>query len=40
MGGEGVTMAIEFIRKELDVSLALTGQTDVRKVDKSILWQA
>ena len=39
LGGEGVTKAIEFIRKELDVSLALTGQTDVRKVDKNILWQ-
>ena len=39
LGGEGVTKAIEFIRKELDVSLALTGQTDVRKIDKSILWQ-
>ncbi len=38
MGGDGVTKAIEFIRKELDVSLALTGQTDVRSVDKSILW--
>ncbi len=39
MGGEGVTKAIEFIRKELDVSLALTGQTDVGRVDKSILWK-
>lgn len=36
-GQAGVTQAIEFIRKELDVSLALTGQTDVRGVTRDIL---
>ncbi len=37
-GGEaGVKQAIEIIRKELDVSMALTGTTDVRKVDRSVL---
>jgi L-lactate dehydrogenase (cytochrome) len=40
MGQAGVAKAIEIIRKELDVSLALTGQTDVRSVDRSILLKA
>jgi L-lactate dehydrogenase (cytochrome) len=31
MGGAGVTKALECIRKELDVSMALCGLTDVRK---------
>jgi L-lactate dehydrogenase (cytochrome) len=37
LGEAGVAKTIEIIRRELDVSLALTGQTDVRKVDRSIL---
>ena len=36
-GEAGVAKTIEIIRRELDVSLALTGQTDVRKLDRSIL---
>lgn len=37
-GGEaGVAKAIEIIRKELDVSMALTGTKDITKVDKSVL---
>lgn len=37
-GGEkGVSTAIEIMRKELDVSMALTGTTDVLKVDRSNL---
>lgn len=40
-GGEaGVAQAIAIIRRELDVSLALTGRTDVRRVDRSILLHA
>jgi L-lactate dehydrogenase (cytochrome) len=39
-GEAGVTQAIEFIRKELDVSLALTGQTDVSKVTRDILFES
>jgi len=39
-GQAGVTQAIEFIRKELDVSLALTGQTDVTRVRRDILFEA
>jgi len=37
-GEAGVRQAIEFIRRELDVSLALTGQTDVRKVTRDVLF--
>jgi L-lactate dehydrogenase (cytochrome) len=37
-GGEaGVAKAIEIIRRELDVSMALTGTRDITKVDKSVL---
>jgi L-lactate dehydrogenase (cytochrome) len=37
-GGAGVRTAIELIRRELDVSMALTGQRDVRSIDRSVLW--
>jgi len=37
LGEAGVAKVIEIIRKELDVSMALTGQTDVRHVTKEIL---
>ena len=37
MGEAGVAAAIEIIRKELDVSMALTAQLDVRSVSASIL---
>lgn len=36
-GEAGVAQAITIIRRELDVSLALTGRTDVRRLDRSIL---
>ena len=36
-GEQGVSTAIEIIRKELDVSMALTGTTDVLKVDSTNL---
>jgi L-lactate dehydrogenase (cytochrome) len=36
-GQAGVAQAIDFIRRELDVSLALTGHTDVRTLDRSLL---
>jgi L-lactate dehydrogenase (cytochrome) len=38
-GEAGVALALDIIRKELAVSLALTGANDVRKVDSSILVQ-
>ncbi|MDP3548244.1 MAG: alpha-hydroxy acid oxidase [Phreatobacter sp.] len=37
MGEEGVTMAIEIIRKELDITMALCGLRDIRTVDSNIL---
>ena len=37
MGEAGVTLALELIRKELDVTMALCGVKDVKDVDRSIL---
>ncbi len=37
MGGAGVTLALNILRKELEVTLALTGCTDIARVDASIL---
>ncbi len=39
-GEAGVTLALEIIRQELTISMALAGVTDVRKIDSGILWQA
>ena len=36
-GEAGVTLALDIIRKELAVSLALTGANDVAKVSRNIL---
>ncbi len=36
-GEAGVTASLEIIRKELDVTMALCGLTDVQKVDRNIL---
>jgi L-lactate dehydrogenase (cytochrome) len=37
MGEEGVTKALQIIHKELDLTMAFCGHTDIHKVDKSIL---
>jgi isopentenyl diphosphate isomerase/L-lactate dehydrogenase-like FMN-dependent dehydrogenase len=37
MGEEGVTKALQIIHKELDVTMAFCGRTDIQTVDKSIL---
>ena len=37
MGEAGVTKALEIIYKELDVTMAFCGHTDIRRVDKAIL---
>ncbi|MGK7753739.1 MULTISPECIES: alpha-hydroxy acid oxidase [unclassified Roseovarius] len=37
MGQQGVTRALEVIHKELDVSMAFCGHTDINKVDRDIL---
>lgn len=37
MGEEGVTTALEIIRKELDTTMALCGKRDVKDLDRDIL---
>lgn len=37
MGEEGVTLALDIIRKELDITMALCGKRDINTVDRSIL---
>ncbi|MDB5796530.1 MAG: lldD [Paucimonas sp.] len=37
MGEAGVSKALEIIQRELDISMAFCGHTDIRKVDRSIL---
>ena len=37
MSGPGVTLALNLLRKALEVTLALTGCTDICEVDESIL---
>lgn len=37
MGEAGVSKALEIIHKELDITMAFTGHTDINTVDKSIL---
>jgi L-lactate dehydrogenase (cytochrome) len=37
MGEAGVTRALEIIRNELDLTMALCGRTDIRDVDRGIL---
>jgi L-lactate dehydrogenase (cytochrome) len=40
LGEKGVSLAVEFIRRELDVSMALTGQRDVQTVPRSVIVEA
>jgi isopentenyl diphosphate isomerase/L-lactate dehydrogenase-like FMN-dependent dehydrogenase len=37
MGEAGVTKALQIIHKELDITMAFCGRTDIQSVDKSIL---
>ena len=37
LGGPGVTLALSLIRRELEVSMALTGVCDVRQVSRHVL---
>ncbi len=37
MGEPGVTKALEIIHKELDLTMALCGRTDINAIDKSVL---
>jgi L-lactate dehydrogenase (cytochrome) len=38
-GQAGVALGLEIMRKELSVSMALSGITDIHKADRSILWE-
>ncbi|MEM1231686.1 MAG: alpha-hydroxy acid oxidase [Pseudomonadota bacterium] len=38
MGQQGVEHAVSFIRRELELSMAFCGVTDVRQVDSGIFW--
>ncbi len=40
LGEAGVTRCLEIIRNELDLTMALCGRTDIRDVNRSILWSA
>ena len=37
MGEAGVTKALEIIHKELDITMAFCGHTDINTVDRNIL---
>ena len=37
MGEAGVTKALEIIHKELDITMAFCGHTNIQMVDKGIL---
>ena len=37
MGKPGVTMALEIIRKEMDITMALCGKRDIANIDRSII---
>ena len=37
MGKEGVSLALEIIRKELDISMALCGKRDIKAVDRTVI---
>ncbi|MGV2101708.1 alpha-hydroxy acid oxidase [Rhizobium sp. 21-4511-3d] len=37
MGKEGVTVALEILRKEMDTTMALCGKRDIRDVDASVI---
>jgi len=38
LGQAGVTRCLQIIRNELDLTMAFCGRTDIRDVDRSILW--
>jgi len=38
-GKDGVTQALEIIRKELDITMALCGKRDIQHVDQSVIWK-
>lgn len=39
-GRQGVTQAIELIRRELSVTMALTGQRDASRISRDVIWRS
>jgi L-lactate dehydrogenase (cytochrome) len=39
LGEQGVTQVIDIIRRELSTSMALTGQTDARRISADAIWK-
>ena len=39
MGEAGVTRCLEIIARELDLTMAFCGLSDIRKVDQSVIWR-
>ena len=39
MGEQGVTRCLEILHKELDISMAFCGKTDIKDVGEDILWR-
>jgi L-lactate dehydrogenase (cytochrome) len=37
MGGQGVELALNIIRKEMDITMALCGKRDIKAVDRSVI---
>lgn len=38
LGQDGVTRCLEILRNELDLTMAFCGRTDIREVDRGVLW--
>jgi isopentenyl diphosphate isomerase/L-lactate dehydrogenase-like FMN-dependent dehydrogenase len=37
-GAAGVTKALNILRHEFEMSMALTGVTTIKEIDRSVLW--
>ncbi len=37
MGQQGVTLALDIIRKEMDITMALLGKRDIEQIDRSVI---
>jgi len=38
-GAEGVTKVVQILRRELQMSMALTGRRSLKEIDRSVLWK-
>ncbi len=37
-GSDGVVRVVEILRKELEITMALTGRTTISQIDRSVIW--